>query len=97
MQGEHTLTEPSITERLSNFGQSVDAGLMSMQGNSTSEYQGTSGMMEFSEDLGKASTYVKVGGAIIVVGGVVTAQPEIVAGGVAVYDVGGLWTMFQLV
>ena len=45
-------------------------------------------MVEFGEDLGKSSTYVKAGGAVIVTGGVITGNPALVTGGVTVYKVG---------
>jgi len=52
------------------------------------EYSGKKGFDELGDDLGKGSTYVKAGSAIVVGAGVVTAQPEIVAGGVAGYEFG---------
>ena len=71
-----------------------------MQAKNPHQYEGLDGMMEFADDLGKASTYVKGAGAILVVAGTVTAQPEVVAGGVSVYDMGGnmdkILQVFQL-
>ena len=86
VQGEHTVTEPSLTEKIGTALKSIDK---SMQAKNPHQYEGLDGMMEFADDLGKASTYVKGAGAILVVAGTVTAQPEVVAGGVSVYDMGG--------
>lgn len=35
VQGEHTVTEPSFTEKLGNFGREMDAKVRSMEGNGT--------------------------------------------------------------
>jgi RHS repeat-associated protein len=54
------------------------------------KYQGEKGFYRLGDDLGKASTYVKIGSGIIAVGSVITLQPEglVVAEGVYVFGDG---------
>lgn len=82
-----TITEPSFSESLSNFGHKMSAKMNSLQGSSTSEYQGVDGMMEFADDLGKSSTYVKGAGALVTASSLVLG-PEMIAPGALIYNVG---------
>jgi len=82
-----TITEPSFSESLSNFGHKMSAKMNSLQGSSTSEYQGVDGMMEFADDLGKSSTYVKGAGALVTASSVVLG-PEMIVPGTLIYNVG---------
>ncbi len=51
-------------------------------------YKDKKGFKKLGEDLSSASTYVKLAGVITVAAGAVTGQPEIVAGGIELYNIG---------
>jgi len=76
-----------------NFGQTLKGFDKALEGSSDGanyggKYGGVDGMRKYGEDISNSSTYVKAGGVVVAGIGTGSLQPEVVAGGMVMYDIG---------